>query len=91
MDSACSSTIECCCTTREVYIISFSAKNADKAFVYACDLAKKAGASLLILHVSEELGTLFNITLKILIRSFLFHLFFFKGIDEEESKWILEM
>jgi nucleotide-binding universal stress UspA family protein len=32
-------------------------KNADKAFEYACDLAKKAGASLLILHVSEELGT----------------------------------
>lgn len=31
-------------------------KNADKAFEYACDLAKKAGASLLILHVSEELG-----------------------------------
>ena|SRR5215469_14127869 len=32
-------------------------KNADKAFEYACDLAKKAGASLLILHVFEELGT----------------------------------
>ena len=32
-------------------------KNADKAFEYACDLAEKAGASLLILHVSEELGT----------------------------------
>src|SRR5215469_4459230 len=32
-------------------------KNADKAFEYAYDLAKKAGASLLILHVSEELGT----------------------------------
>ena len=32
-------------------------KNADKAFEFACDLAKKAGASLLILHVSEELGT----------------------------------
>ena len=32
-------------------------KNADKAFEYACDLAKKAEASLLILHVSEELGT----------------------------------
>ena len=32
-------------------------KSADKAFEYACDLAKKAGASLLILHVSEELGT----------------------------------
>ncbi len=32
-------------------------KNAHKAFEYACDLAKKAGASLLILHVSEELGT----------------------------------
>src|SRR5215813_4242573 len=32
-------------------------KNADQAFEYACDLAKKAGASLLILHVFEELGT----------------------------------
>ena len=32
-------------------------KHADKAFEYASDLAKKAGASLLILHVSEELGT----------------------------------
>jgi nucleotide-binding universal stress UspA family protein len=32
-------------------------KNADKAFEYASDLAKKAGASLLILHVFEELGT----------------------------------
>ena len=32
-------------------------KNADKAFEYACDLAEKAEASLLILHVSEELGT----------------------------------
>ena len=32
-------------------------KNADKAFEYACDLAKKAGASLLVLHVFEELGT----------------------------------
>ena len=32
-------------------------KSANKAFEYACDLAKKAGASLLILHVSEELGT----------------------------------
>jgi nucleotide-binding universal stress UspA family protein len=31
-------------------------KNADKV-EYACDLAKKAGASLLILHVFEELGT----------------------------------
>ena len=31
-------------------------KNADKAFEYACDLAKKAGASLLILHVFEELA-----------------------------------
>ncbi|MGC1929419.1 MAG: universal stress protein [Candidatus Nitrosopolaris sp.] len=30
-------------------------KNADKAFEYAADLAKKAGASLLILHISEEL------------------------------------
>jgi nucleotide-binding universal stress UspA family protein len=32
-------------------------KDADKAFEYACDLAKNAGASLLILHVFEELGT----------------------------------
>jgi nucleotide-binding universal stress UspA family protein len=32
-------------------------KSADKAFEYACHLAKKAGASLLILHVFEELGT----------------------------------
>ena len=32
-------------------------KSADKAFEYACDLANKAGASLLILHVFEELGT----------------------------------
>lgn len=32
-------------------------KNADKAFEYACDLAKKTGASLLILHIFEELGT----------------------------------
>ncbi|MFZ0512557.1 MAG: universal stress protein [Candidatus Nitrosopolaris sp.] len=32
-------------------------KNADKAFEYAADLAKKTGASLLILHVFEELGT----------------------------------
>jgi nucleotide-binding universal stress UspA family protein len=32
-------------------------KNADKGFEYACDLAKKAGANLLILHVSEILPT----------------------------------
>jgi nucleotide-binding universal stress UspA family protein len=32
-------------------------KNADKAFEYASHLAKKTGASLLILHVFEELGT----------------------------------
>jgi nucleotide-binding universal stress UspA family protein len=32
-------------------------KNADKAFEYASHLAKKTGASLLILHVHEELGT----------------------------------
>jgi nucleotide-binding universal stress UspA family protein len=31
-------------------------KHADKAFEYASDLAKKTGASLLILHVFEELG-----------------------------------
>ena len=29
-------------------------KNADKAFEYASDLAKRVGASLLILHVFEE-------------------------------------
>ena len=32
-------------------------KSADKAFEYACHLANKGGASLLILHVSEELPT----------------------------------
>jgi nucleotide-binding universal stress UspA family protein len=31
-------------------------KHADKAFEYASELAKKAGANLLILHVFEELG-----------------------------------
>src|SRR5438093_6094381 len=31
-------------------------KHGDKAFKYALDLAKKAGASLLILHVFEELA-----------------------------------
>lgn len=33
-------------------------KNADKAFEYASDLAKKVGASLLILHVFEELANI---------------------------------
>jgi nucleotide-binding universal stress UspA family protein len=31
-------------------------KHAEKAFEYASELAKKAGANLLILHVFEELG-----------------------------------
>lgn len=31
-------------------------KYADKAFEYASDLAEKVGASLLILHIFEELG-----------------------------------
>jgi nucleotide-binding universal stress UspA family protein len=38
-------------------VVVDGSKSADKAFEYACHLAKKAGASLLILHVSEELGT----------------------------------
>jgi nucleotide-binding universal stress UspA family protein len=33
-------------------------KDADKAFEYASDLAKRAGASLLILHVFEELANI---------------------------------
>lgn len=33
-------------------------RNADKAFEYASDLAKKVGASLLILHVFEELANI---------------------------------
>jgi nucleotide-binding universal stress UspA family protein len=33
-------------------------KHADKAFEYASDLAKKAEARLLIIHVFEELGNI---------------------------------
>jgi nucleotide-binding universal stress UspA family protein len=33
-------------------------KHADKAFEYASDLAKKAEARLLIIHVLEELGNI---------------------------------
>jgi nucleotide-binding universal stress UspA family protein len=41
----------------KILIAVDGSKSADKAFEYACHLAKKAGASLLILHVSEELPT----------------------------------
>ena len=41
----------------KILIAVDGSKSADKAFEYACDLAKKTGASLLILHVFEELGT----------------------------------
>src|SRR5215472_7503523 len=41
----------------KVLVAVDGSKNADIAFEYACDLAKNAGASLLILHVFEELGT----------------------------------
>jgi nucleotide-binding universal stress UspA family protein len=41
----------------KILIAVDGSKSADKAFEYACHLANKAGASLLILHVSEELPT----------------------------------
>ena len=41
----------------KILIAVDGSKIADKAFEYACHLAKKVGASLLILHVSEELPT----------------------------------
>jgi nucleotide-binding universal stress UspA family protein len=41
----------------KVLVAVDGSKNSDIAFEYACDLAKNAGASLLILHVFEELGT----------------------------------
>jgi nucleotide-binding universal stress UspA family protein len=41
----------------KILIAVDGSKNADKAFEYACHLASKTGASLLILHVSEELPT----------------------------------
>jgi len=41
----------------KVLVAVDGSKNAGKAFEYACDLAKNAGASLIILHVFEELGT----------------------------------
>ena len=41
----------------KILIAVDGSKSADKAFEYACNLAKKTGASLLIQHVSEELGT----------------------------------
>jgi len=41
----------------KVLVAVDGSKNAGKAVEYACDLAKNAGASLIILHVFEELGT----------------------------------
>jgi nucleotide-binding universal stress UspA family protein len=38
----------------KILIAVDGSKSADKAFEYACHLANKAGASLLILHVSED-------------------------------------
>jgi nucleotide-binding universal stress UspA family protein len=42
----------------KILIAVDGSNHGDKAFEYALDLAKKAGASLLVLHVYEEFGNI---------------------------------